>query len=131
MEIIERLNPYIWVFGWAIVFYFFSREHTKKSRHTHELIHKERMSAIEKGVSYPELPPYNTEEEHHHGNGSAPNSKRMLAWGAVLLVGGVGVLISLLISENDDLRRNWTLGLIPMFLGVGLWLAYFLLRVVK
>ncbi len=131
MEILQSLSPYLWVFGWAIVIYFFWTERNKKYRHVQDLIHKERMNAIERGVPYPELPPYAATEEKYHVNGSSPNPRRMLAWGVVLLIGGVGVLVSLLISQNDDLRHNWTLGFVPMFFGFGLGLAYCLLRVVK
>lgn len=123
MEILDRLNAYIWVFGWAIIMYLFHRDATRRRLHKQELIHKERLHAIDKGVAYPELPPYDGEEAAE----PLPHPKPpgwCLGTGAVLVMGGVGVVAALLLMKD----HNWPLGLIPGFLGVGLWLNYWLTR---
>ncbi len=121
---LQQLMAPIWAFGWALIFYLFFREKTKRRLHVFDLIHKERMQAIEKGLPYPELPPYAVEDEEHHGRFTAkPISARKVAGlAAVVILGGAGTLVALIIAQNPDIRNLWSMGLIPIFLGVGLLL---------
>jgi hypothetical protein len=123
MELWNELRAPIWVFGWAIIMYLFHRDATRRRLHKYDLIHKERLHAIEKGIPYPELPPYVGEEEP-----PAPPSPRPARWyfglGTVLLMGGGGLLAALILMKE----QTWPLGLIPMFVGAGLWLNYWLSR---
>lgn len=120
----EQFMGPIWAFGWALIFYLFHREKTKRRLHVFDLIHKERMQAIEKGLPYPELPPYAVEDEEQHGHTpSKPVSPRKVAGLAlVIILGGAGALTALIISQDKHLQSLWSMGLIPIFLGVGLLL---------
>lgn len=120
----EQFMGPIWAFGWALIFYLFHREKTKRRLHVFDLIHKERMQAIEKGLPYPELPPYAIEDEEHHGHSpSKPISPRKVAGLAIVIIlGGAGALTALIISQDKHLQSLWSMGLIPIFLGVGLLL---------
>jgi hypothetical protein len=124
--LIDRIMGPIWVFGWAIIIYLFHRERTKRDMHVYDLIHKERALAIEKGVPYPELPPY---EEAGKSAPHRPISMRAVAAAGILLIlAGCGVITSLLIIENRDLRQHWPFGLIPAFAGAGCLLIAWLNR---
>lgn len=120
----EKFMGPIWAFGWALIFYLFHREKTKSRMHVFDLIHKERMQAIEKGLPYPELPPYAIEEEagdkHTHWKPVSP--RRIAGLGVVIILGGAGALTALIISQDKYLQSLWSMGLIPIFLGVGLLL---------
>ena len=120
----EKFMGPIWAFGWALIFYLFHREKTKRRLHVFDLIHKERMQAIEKGLPYPELPPYAIEDEesdpHRHWKPVSP--RRVAGFGVVIILGGAGALTALLISQDKYLQSLWSMGLIPIFLGVGLLL---------
>lgn len=120
----EQFMGPIWAFGWALIFYLFHREKTKRRLHVFDLIHKERMQAIEKGLPYPELPPYAVEDEEQHGHSvSKPISPRKVTGMAIIIIlAGAGALTALIISQDKYLQSLWSMGLIPIFLGVGLLL---------
>lgn len=118
-----QFQAQIWVFGWAIVMYLFHRNATRKRLHQLDLIHKERLHAIDKGVPYPELPPYEPEEP------AAPvPTGRPASWfraaGALSITGGSGLLAALMLMKD----RNWPVALILIFLGAGFLLHYRYLR---
>ena len=123
----------IWAFGSFLILYLFHREKSKIRRQINEQIHKERLAAIEKGIPYPELPPYSSEEEEQTMNVThrRPNPRLMLVYAAILLTGGFGALSGMIISENPAVRQNWSLGLIPMFMGVGALLGAWIMAVGK
>ena len=104
-------------------------------RQVNEQIHKERLAAIEKGLPYPELPPYSFEEEEHpmqvphHQHRSNP--RLMVVYAAMLLAGGFGAIAAMIISENPAVRQNWSLGLIPMFMGIGALLGALIMAMGK
>ena len=96
-----------------------------------ELIHKERLIAMEKGVPGPEVPDYD--------NDLRPSPSSLLAYlrvnprwplgiGIVLVLGGVGTLVALMLSGDPYHRQVWSFALIPVFLGVGLWLHYLVMK---
>ncbi len=126
----ENFMGPIWAFGWALIFYLFHREKTKRRLHIFDLIHKERMQAIEKGLPYPELPPYAIDEEEDHKHMPIkPTSVRVYAGlAAVIILGGAGALTALIISPDRYLQSLWSMGLIPIFLGVGLLLYAYINR---
>ena len=96
-----------------------------------ELIHKERLVAMEKGIPTPEVADYE--------NGSRArwetiasylrvNPKWPLGAGILLVFGGAGTLIALRLSGDPYHQQIWPFGLIPIFAGVGLWLQYLVMR---
>ena len=96
-----------------------------------DFIHKERLIAMEKGVPAPEMPDYD--------NGPRPQSSALLAYlrvnprwplglGILLVLGGMGTLVALMLSGDPYHRQVWSFGLIPVFLGVGLWLHYLVMK---
>lgn len=105
-----------------------------------EIIHAERMLAMEKNLPLPD-----TNEERYWdaigGLGIAANQEtrggvfwvRLLALclGLTSLFGGIGVVAALLVitPESRDMREMasaWPLGLIPVFVGLGLMLFFLL-----
>jgi hypothetical protein len=86
-----------------------------KRRHAIELLHAERMAAIEKGIELPPLP-----EEYLGGGGSTPSARRSgrptLRTGLILTF--VGIAITLALWGSGLVGSLWWWGLVP--LGVGL-----------
>ncbi len=80
-----------------------------------ELKHKERILAMEKGIPIPESAPCQPKADK-------PRYLAIRAWGLVITLIGVAVMISITIGQQDDPRHGiW--GLIPTGLGIGLLLA--------
>jgi len=48
--------------------------------------------------------------------------RRIAGVGVVVILGGAGALTALIISQDHYLQSLWSMGLIPIFLGVGLLL---------
>lgn len=86
-----------------------------------EMIHRERMAALEKGVALPELP-----ADPAPTGGSDYLTRAALLGGLVLVFGGFGLLAALGrvpdTAQVGDLRDLATLGLLPVFTGFGLLL---------
>lgn len=100
-------------------FYFKSLDRRRRL----ELIHQERLVAIEKGIPLPELPidPVTTAKP--------PDPKAPLLHGIVWTALGLGAVAALIVM--DRFRPNpsptiWPLPLPLLFLGTGLILYYFL-----
>ncbi len=117
-------------FGWTVVIIVIWQLKTRAKDREAERKHKERMMAMEKGVPLPELP-----DEPARGStlGDAwsqfsLNPKWPLGAGAVFVMLGIGVSLALLFSGEQLDNRKASFGLIGVFLGVGLWLDYFLTR---
>jgi len=56
------------------------------------------------------------------------NPRWPLGAGILLVLGGTGTLLALRYSGDPYHQTIWTFGLIPIFVGVGLWLQYFVMR---
>ncbi len=97
-----------------------------------EMIHQERMAALEKGVTLPELAPDVAAGLGEVVSGTAWVHSAALLAGLVLLVGGAGTMVSLLLivpgTGVGDLYYLWPVGLIPASAGIGLLLYYALDR---
>ena len=105
----------------------------KKLEQKRELLHRERMLAMEKGIPLPEFPEAAEAQDQlilaritQSTSGFFRNFP--LGLGLVLLFGGAGVVTAFMISTQAELHDFWTLGLIPVFLGAGLILYYLLTR---
>lgn len=96
-----------------------------------EFIHKERLIAMEKGIPMPEVPDYDPAPRSRFDlliGTLRVNPRWPLGIGILLILGGAGTLLALMYSGDPYHRTIWPFGLIPIFLGVGLWLQYFVMR---
>lgn len=124
------LYKLLWIFGWiaALLVIWLVRSSRKQRRL--ELIHAERLAAIQKGVPLPELPDY--EELLHgrtrHHSPATFNPRWPLGLGAIFGMLGIGICLALRLSGDAYHNQIWPFGLIPVFLGLGLVLHYFLTR---
>jgi len=117
-------------FGWTILIIVIWQLRVRARERDAERKHKERIMAMERGVPLPELP-----EEPARGStlGEAWSQLRLnpkwpLGAGAVFLMLGIGVSLALFFSGDSYDRSKASFGLIGVFLGIGLWLDYFLTR---
>jgi hypothetical protein len=95
-----------------------------------EMIQKERLIAMEKGLPLPEAADYDEPRraEPRFSN-LLVNPRWPLGVGAILICGGIGTTIALYLSQEPFHNRVWSMGLIPVFVGLGLFLHYRLTRV--
>jgi hypothetical protein len=76
-----------------------------------EMLHKERVLAIERGVPLPEIPVDEMRAD--------PASVYTMARLAIVLIGvGGGVATGFFLAPNAELHSVWSLGLVPLTLGV-------------
>jgi len=126
------------VFGWAGLAILAKYLRNNRRDRLREMIHKERMAAIEKGIPLGEIPEGGEmdtiidEERERPGNAQTVRWVRMgsLGVGLLLLFFGVGLFIALSMVPDSAATRGvselHSLGLIPALSGVGL-LVFFLL----
>jgi hypothetical protein len=102
----------------AIVAYFYFKHRERQKRL--QIIHLERMAAMEKGIPLPELP-QDPPREHH-----PPDQTILPILGIVLLTLSVGSMIALYLTWQ--VPSGMTIAPLPFaFLGVGL-IAFHLLK---
>lgn len=112
----------------AVFFLVIRRQNLDKYRIRLELIQKERLVAMEKGVPMPELPDY---DNGHHGAQILRgffHPRMALGLGLILISGGIGTTIALHAALDPELHTMWSMGLIPAFVGVGFVLHYLVTR---
>lgn len=117
-----------WVFGWVLVALWSSREESKRREKRLQMLHEERMKAMEKGIPLPEFP------ELDEGGGrldglslSSANPRNSLGAAAIVTMLGFG-LSTVFLLLGRGLRELWPFGLLGLFLGIGLVLNYYLTR---
>jgi hypothetical protein len=115
------------IFWWGVVSLLFKYLRYRNRLKLRELFHKERIAAIEKGISLPESPEESlqlvSDEKIWESNsfGNHRINKLALALGLVLLFGGIGFIISMSIFRNLSFGL---LGVIPVMIGIGLLIYY-------
>lgn len=87
-----------------------------------EILHQERLAAMDKGIPLPELPLEPSQEPHR------PDPTVLPILGTVLLSLSVGTMIALYLTLPTPSNRIWVAPLPFAFLGVGLIAAHFLKR---
>ena len=113
----------------AAVFYLVIRhQNLQRYRIRLEMIQKERLAAMEKGVPMPELPDYERPPRAAFAWTSRLSPRWPLGLGAVLIFGGAGTTLALYLSHEPYHNQVWSMGLIPIFVGFGLFLHYRLTR---
>ena len=95
-----------------------------------EMIQKERLVAMEKGLPLPEVADYDEVRRPSESRFAKIliNPRWPLGFGAILICGGIGTTIALYLSQEPYHNRVWSMGLIPVFIGVGFFLHYRLTR---
>lgn len=128
----SQIVGFLFVAGAGIFILLLKMINTRRYQIKLDFIHKERLIAMEKGVPAPEVPDYD--------NGSrTPQPSALLSYlrvnprwplglGILLVMGGMGTLVAMLLSGDPYHRQVWSFGLIPVFLGVGLWLHYLVMK---
>lgn len=102
----------------AVLGYFYFK-HREKQRRL-EIIHQERLAAMDKGIPLPELPidPPIVEKR--------PDPHIPLILGTVLMTLGAGTMIALSLIPQVEHRAYWPLPLPLAMMGLGLMLYHFL-----
>ena len=125
-----------WVFGFAAVLLIGWHLRNKRRLEKLNIIHEERMKAMEKGIPLPEFPEISDKE------GSAIISRALasniearpwnprwpLGAGALLIMAGIGISVAMRLSEWELHNELWAFGLVGVFLGLGMFLFYGLTR---
>ena len=109
--------------------------HDQKGLRLREMVHQERMKAMEKDMTPPPLDPEIEDAlvtskvaDGPAGGGSAKGVLWLrlmaLCFGWFLLFGGVGMTFGFRYVEETDLSDIWSVGFIPAMAGIGLLLFY-------
>lgn len=97
-----------------------------------EMLHRERMAALEQGVALPELAEGSPNTGQGAGNGRGWVAQAALLAGLTLLFGGVGFVAAFYFTpstpETVGMRELAPMGFIPAFAGLGLLIFYVLDR---
>jgi hypothetical protein len=120
----------VWVFGWLVLLVVVWHLKARHRQEKFELIHKERLAAIEKGIPLPELPDYGDSSGRSLVADALASMRLNPRWplgvGAVSIMLGAGASVALRLSGDVYHTQIWSFGLIGVFFGVGLFLHYFL-----
>jgi hypothetical protein len=112
----------------------------RRQMQLHDIIHSERMKAMDKGVPFEALEheSMTTElarmNEEIHTMGSDRNTSVQwirlyaLCLGLLFLFGGIAVVAGFPLIEDADMQVMWPIGFIPTLIGLGLLLFYGLSR---
>lgn len=127
-----------WIFGWA-GFVILAKYLRNRSRlRVREMMHKERMLAMEKGVPLGELPDHLNGGIVEESEGTKMfvigdwDRKIALALGLLFLFGGIGTILGLYLlpdtAVTEEAKSAASVGLIPALIGVGLLIYHRLTR---
>ncbi len=121
-----------WVFGWVLLLILIWHLKGQRRQKRMELVHKERMMAMEKGVPLPELPEFG-EPPARSALAEAVAAVRInprwpLGLGALSVMVGAGACLAFWLSPDPEPHKAWPFGLLGVFFGIGLFFHYFLTR---
>jgi hypothetical protein len=102
----------------GIIGYLYLKQRSRQARI--EIIHQERMAAMEKGIPLPEFPLEPAQGRHQ------PDPTVLPILGTVLLSLSVGAMIVLALNLSPSSHAFWVAPLPFSFLGVGLIAFHFL-----
>ena len=121
-----------WVFGWVLLLILIWHLKGRRREKRMEMIHKERMMAMEKGIPLPELPDFAEPPASSVLADSVGliriNPRWPLGLGALFVMVGAGTSLALWLTAEPDPHNAWPIGLIGVFFGVGLIFHYLLTR---
>lgn len=118
-----------WILGWLLIFWLIGRAYGAQMLKRREMLHRERLAAIEKGVPLPELP---SEEAQLPEWASAEVDRVRALWllrfslllGLVATTTGIGLCLGFYFAPDRGYHGMWTLGLIPLMGGIGFLLYW-------
>jgi hypothetical protein len=122
-ELIWSILVLIWVFGWAAVWLVRKRAHDAQNLRLREMLHRERLTAIEAGVPLPEIP-----DLEEPSPWIVPETVRLwsvwmrrlsLFLGLVCAMTGAGICAAFYWAPDRGFHEMWTIGLIPIMAGFG------------
>ena len=118
--------------AWAVLLLVSHHSRTQAANRAREMLHRERLAAIERGLPPPEL----TGDEWESAaplidDSTAALLRRalprfFLAVGLLSVFIGLGAIAAFGMAPDEELRKIWSVGLLPLLFGVGC-LLYFLL----
>jgi len=128
-----------WILGWGALVIVARYLRNRSRIRLREMIHKERMLAMEKGVPLGELPDQISLDGEDSDVGVCFSSsgdwdrKVALGLGLVFLFGGIGIILGFYLvpasEATEEFRDLGALGLIPALTGLGLLLYYRMSRI--
>ncbi len=92
-----------------------------------ELVQRERIAAIERGVDPSKLPPPPLFADDWQGRSPARVSQGLMVSGVIVLAAGLGLGLFLRVISEDG-GNAWAVGLIPIFVGLALLISSWLVR---
>jgi hypothetical protein len=98
---------------------YFYLKHLERQRRL-EIVHQERLAAMDKGIPLPELPIDPPRVQ------APPDPRIPLILGIVLLAVGGGAMAAFSLVSGDSIQMFWPMPLPLALVGVGLMLYYFL-----
>ena len=103
-----------------------------------ELIHRERIAAIERGVDPSKLPPPPALDYDDAGKiatlartfrqSNAQKAQGFLVTGLIMLAAGVGLSLMLVALPDPDANDAWAAGILPFSIGVALMVSSAIVR---
>jgi len=127
----HQLIGILFLFGSAAFFLALKWLNIRRYQIKLDFIHRERLIAMEKGIPMPEVPDYDPAPPHRIDTLLGllrVNPRWPLGAGILLVLGGAGTLLAMWMSGDPYHQQVWPFALIPIFLGVGLWLQYLVMR---
>jgi hypothetical protein len=112
----------------------------RKQIQIRQIIHNERMRAMEKGIPFSDLDHESMARElaqmNEESGNMESNTNRSVVWirlyalclGVLLLFGGIGIAAGFPLVGNEEFRTFWAIGFIPALMGLGLLIFYGLSR---
>ena len=112
----------------------------RKQIQLREIIHNERMRAMEKGIPFSDLNHESMAQElaqmNEESGNMVSNTQRSVLWirlyalclGILLLFGGIGIVVGFPLVGDEEFRSFWACGFIPALMGFGLLIFYGLSR---
>ena len=128
------MNPFdspgfiVWTLGWALIILVAWQLRAVRRQKQREMLHKERIVAMEKGIPLPEIAATDEAPSLARWLRGNLHPRWALSLGVLLVFGGAGTALALFLSGEPYHRQVWSMGLIPIFLGAGFMLHYLLTR---
>src|SRR5262249_31836388 len=124
-DLLISMGPFIIGFG---IFVILGLANSREKRRRIELIHQERMAALEKGIPLPEWPELDSPNPWNRPKVQKSHPDAALIWGIILLSAGAGGMGALALSRVLWLHEYWSTPLPLALAGFGLLLYHLLAR---